>query len=557
MMWQIVLSLVCVAFLGAILWEKRQGKLMQSASDRKLENVNCLFDAILTHIHAYVLVIDSDFKVLKTNYYDLTHLSPDGKEKRVGDLLQCRNALSAKGGCGTHAFCQECPVRGAIGNAFRQKKEFTDLQSSLNIAIHENEFVKCDVMISGVFMTLDSEERMVLTVHDITSIKQTEEALAEAKEKAENADRSKSAFLANMSHEIRTPLNAIVGFSELLAAANTEEEKQKYLEILHTNSELLLQLVNDILDLSKIEAGTLEFVYSDVDINLLLNDLEQLFRMKIGSNSPVQIITEPGLPSCMVHTDRNRIAQVVSNFVSNAIKFTTEGSIRIGYQSSENGLRFYVSDTGSGISADKLEGVFDRFVRLQSDKNGNGLGLSICKTIVNKLGGEIGAESEVGKGSTFWFTLPEHSDIKPKVIIEKEQEELPSAVRVPVIDAGSDKKLSILVAEDMEDNYRLCEAILASRYELHWAHNGEEAISLFLKFQPDIILMDIRMPEVNGYEATEAIRQMSATVPIIALTAFAYEEDRQKIMHSGFTDFLTKPISSKVLLGKLESLKKI
>lgn len=557
MMWQIVLSLVCVAFLGAILWEKRQGKLMQSASDRKLENVNCLFDAILTHIHAYVLVIDSDFKVLKTNYYDLTHLSPDGKEKRVGDLLQCRNALSAKGGCGTHAFCQECPVRGEIGNAFRQKKEFTDLQSSLNIAIDEHEFVKCDVMISGVFMTLDSEERMVLTVHDITSIKQTEEALAEAKEKAENADRSKSAFLANMSHEIRTPLNAIVGFSELLAAANTEEEKQKYLEILHTNSELLLQLVNDILDLSKIEAGTLEFVYSDVDINLLLNDLEQLFRMKIGSNSPVQIITEPGLPSCMVHTDRNRIAQVVSNFVSNAIKFTTEGSIRIGYQSSENGLRFYVSDTGSGISADKLEGVFDRFVRLQSDKNGNGLGLSICKTIVNKLGGEIGAESEVGKGSTFWFTLPEHSDIKPKVIIEKEQEELPSAVRVPVIDAGSDKKLSILVAEDMEDNYRLCEAILASRYELHWAHNGEEAISLFLKFQPDIILMDIRMPEVNGYEATEAIRQMSATVPIIALTAFAYEEDRQKIMHSGFTDFLTKPISSKVLLGKLESLKKI
>ena len=557
MMWQIVLSRVCVAVLGAILWEKRQGKLMQAASDRKLENVNCLFDAILTHIHAYVLVIDSDFKVLKTNYYDLTHLSPDGKEKRVGDLLQCRNALSAKGGCGTHAFCQECPVRGAIGNAFRQKKEFTDLQSSLNIAIDEHEFVKCDVMISGVFMTLDSEERMVLTVHDITSIKQTEEALAEAKEKAENADRSKSAFLANMSHEIRTPLNAIVGFSELLAAANTEEEKQKYLEILHTNSELLLQLVNDILDLSKIEAGTLEFVYSDVDINLLLNDLEQLFRMKIGSNSPVQIITESGLPSCMVHTDRNRIAQVVSNFVSNAIKFTTEGSIRIGYQSSENGLRFYVSDTGSGISADKLEGVFDRFVRLQSDKNGNGLGLSICKTIVNKLGGEIGAESEVGKGSTFWFTLPEHSDIKPKVIIEKEQEELPSAVRVPVIDAGSDKKLSILVAEDMEDNYRLCEAILASRYELHWAHNGEEAISLFLKFQPDIILMDIRMPEVNGYEATEAIRQMSATVPIIALTAFAYEEDRQKIMHSGFTDFLTKPISSKVLLGKLESLKKI
>lgn len=487
----------------------------------------------------------------------MTQLNPDGKEKRVGDLLQCQNALSAKGGCGTHAFCQECPVRGAIGAAFRQKNEFTDLQSSLNIAIGEDEFIKCNVMISGVFMTLDGEDRMVLTVHDITSIKHTEEALAEAKEKAENADRSKSAFLANMSHEIRTPLNAIIGFSELLAAATEEKEKQKYLEILHTNSELLLQLVNDILDLSKIEAGTLEFVYSDVDINLLLADLEQLFQMKIGCDSPVQIITEPGLPSCTVHSDRNRIAQVVSNFVSNAIKFTTEGSIRIGYKPCENGLRFYVTDTGSGISVDKLGGVFDRFVRLQSDKNGTGLGLSICKTIVNKLGGEIGVESVVGQGSTFWFTLPEYSDIKPKVIIEKEQEEASSVVSVPAAGVNGDKKLTVLVAEDMEDNYRLCEAILASRYELYWAHNGEEAISLFLKNQPDIILMDIRMPEVNGYEATGAIRQMSATVPIIALTAFAYEEDRQKIMQSGFTDFLTKPISSRILLGKLESLKKI
>ena len=410
MMWQIVLSLVCVAFLGAILWEKRQGKLMQSASDRKLENVNCLFDAILTHIHAYVLVIDSDFKVLKTNYYDLTHLSPDGKEKRVGDLLQCRNALSAKGGCGTHAFCQECPVRGAIGNAFRQKKEFTDLQSSLNIAIDEHEFVKCDVMISGVFMTLDSEERMVLTVHDITSIKQTEEALAEAKEKAENADRSKSAFLANMSHEIRTPLNAIVGFSDVIGSTYdelSEEERADFVRLISINSEHLVRLIDDILDLSKIESNTIKFTFSNCSLNSLMMDIEKEQAMKPISEIEIKSL----LPDedVYINTDITRLKQVICNFINNARKFTQKGYIHFGYtldNRNADSVQIFVEDTGSGIPQECLNEIFDRFYKVDTFKQGTGLGLSICKTIVEHLQGDISVKSEIGKGSCFTVTLP-------------------------------------------------------------------------------------------------------------------------------------------------------
>ena len=410
MMWQIVLSLVCVAFLGAILWEKRQGKLMQSASDRKLENVNCLFDAILTHIHAYVLVIDSDFKVLKTNYYDLTHLSPDGKEKRVGDLLQCRNALSAKGGCGTHAFCQECPVRGAIGNAFRQKKEFTDLQSSLNIAIDEHEFVKCDVMISGVFMTLDSEERMVLTVHDITSIKQTEEALAEAKEKAENADRSKSAFLANMSHEIRTPLNAIVGFSDVISSTYdelSEEERADFVRLISINSEHLVRLIDDILDLSKIESNTIKFTFSNCSLNSLMMDIEKEQAMKPISEIEIKSL----LPDedVYINTDITRLKQVICNFINNARKFTQKGYIHFGYtldNRNADSVQIFVEDTGSGIPQECLNEIFDRFYKVDTFKQGTGLGLTISRTIIESLNGAIGVDSVKGSGSTFWFTLP-------------------------------------------------------------------------------------------------------------------------------------------------------
>ena len=254
--------------------------------------------AILKNVHAYILLIDNDFKVLKTNYYQLTGTQKGLEEKRVGDLLQCRNALSAEGGCGTHAYCGSCPIRCAIRQAFEQRRGFTDLEATLNVLTSEKKSVECDAVISGSYFLLNEEENMVLTVHDITQLKETEKQLTLAKEKAENADLSKSAFLANMSHEIRTPLNAITGFAEVLASANTEEEKAQYQEIIKMNADLLLQLVNDILDMSKIEAGTLEFVYTKVDINLLLSDLRQLFQMRVndaGKKHPDNCRTKPSL----------------------------------------------------------------------------------------------------------------------------------------------------------------------------------------------------------------------------------------------------------------------
>ena len=241
--------------------------------------------------------------------------------------------------------------------------------------------------------------------YDITELKETEAKLIDAKEKAETADRLKSAFLANMSHEIRTPLNAIVGFSSLLVQGENPEEREQYMAIVEENNELLLQLISDILDLSKIEAGTFDFIKQELDVNQLCEDMVRT--MKLKAKPGVEVVFDHRLPECIIVSDRNRLNQVIANFMNNAIKFTSTGSIRLGYgQVETNLLRFYVADTGIGIIQEKQAEIFDRFVKLNSFVHGTGLGLSISKSIVEQLGGTIGVESESGKGACFWFTLP-------------------------------------------------------------------------------------------------------------------------------------------------------
>lgn len=249
---------------------------------------------------------------------------------------------------------------------------------------------------------------MLCINYDITPLKETEQKLIIARDKAEELDRLKSAFLANMSHEIRTPFNAIVGFSSLLAETDSRNERQEYIKIVQENNELLLQLISDILDLSKIEAGTFNFVYTNVDVNETCAEIIKSMSMKVSKG--VELIFEEPLPECYLYTDKNRFTQVISNFINNALKFTQQGCITLGYeQVSHQKIKFYVRDTGMGIPEEKQKSVFERFVKLNTFVQGTGLGLSICKSIVSQMGGEIGVDSTEGIGSCFWFTHPYHA----------------------------------------------------------------------------------------------------------------------------------------------------
>ena len=256
---------------------------------------------------------------------------------------------------------------------------------------------------------------MVCVNYDITELKETERKLIAARDKAEELDRLKSAFLANMSHEIRTPLNAIVGFPSLLTETEDMKDRKQYMAIVQENTELLLQLISDILDLSKMESGAFEFVKSDTDVNLLCSEIIRSLRMKVPAG--VELVFEECLPGCHVWADKNRLNQVISNFINNALKFTFSGSITLGYYRQTDGyLRFYVRDTGMGIPRNKIKTVFDRFVKLNSFVHGTGLGLSICKSLVEQMGGTIGVESEEGEGSCFWFTYP-YQEIAGSILV--------------------------------------------------------------------------------------------------------------------------------------------
>ena len=268
---------------------------------------------------------------------------------------------------------------------------------------NEWNWVSSNVMVTN-YKPEENEIEIIGINYDITELKETEAELIQARDKAEMMDRLKSAFLANMSHEIRTPLNAIVGFSDLLVETEELAERQEYIKIVRENNELLLQLISDILDLSKIEAGTFEFTSGDVDVNLLCEDIVRSMGMK--AKEEVELVFDDHLPVCHVISDRNRIHQVISNFVNNAMKFTSEGSIHVGYKLKDGELEFYVEDTGIGIEKEQLPHIFERFVKLNSFVHGTGLGLSICQSIVEQLGGRIGVDSEKGKGSRFWFTIP-------------------------------------------------------------------------------------------------------------------------------------------------------
>ena len=385
-------------------------------------------------------------------------------------------------------------------------------------------------------------EELIGSLLLITARKQQEANLIAAKEAAKESDRLKSAFLANMSHEIRTPLNAIVGFSNLLTTTEDKEKKQKFVHIIENNNQLLLQLIGDILELAKVEANTLEFIYKPTDLNELVRGIEESMRSKVQQG--VVLNYTLGAADCCIEAEPNRLSQIIINLLTNACKFTSKGNITFGYEVQENEIYFFVRDTGCGISKEEQERIFQRFAKLNEFVPGSGLGLSISQSIVEKMKGRIGVESKgEGKGSTFWFTIP-----YLPVTIQKKAE----VVEEPK-ESIEREKVTLLIAEDNESNYMLFESILGSHYKLIHAWDGVEAVELFNEHNPQLVIMDINMPRMDGYEATREIRKKSTSVPIIAVTAYAFASDKERIMENGFNSYVSKPINAKKLDEELKS----
>ncbi|NDW11656.1 response regulator [Bacteroides sp. 214] len=373
--------------------------------------------------------------------------------------------------------------------------------------------------------------RVFVLFSDISDRIKRMQNLLEARLLAEEGDRMKTSFIANMSHEIRTPLNAIIGFTEIIAAEEDPARRDEYLEIIHTNNGLLLQLVNDILDLSLIESGRYEIHLSQANIHSLIGDVANTYRNKVGKHIELKVVY-PDKEKTLL-TDPNRVKQVLFNFLSNAVKNTTKGTITLGAEETKEGLRFFVSDTGRGIPQDKLKSIFTRFEKVNSFSQGTGLGLSIADNLVKHLGGEIVVDSEVGKGSTFSFTIA-YADEATILTRSLEHTAL-----------GKGKK--ILVVEESEARFLNIQDILKEKHELIWAKNGSTAVNSFIQERPDLILIDILIDDMKGPEIMKRIRSMSNVVPIIGITSANYYLEEQWAKGSGCNETISYPFSASKL----------
>ncbi|MBP3767673.1 MAG: response regulator [Prevotella sp.] len=387
----------------------------------------------------------------------------------------------------------------------------------------------------------ESSQRLLQANNQLDEATRKLKEYEEKTKQAEKASRMKSLFLANMSHEIRTPLNAIEGFSRIMAETDSQEERLKYMEIIETNNARLLSLINEILDLSRVEAGEISIRKASTDLNQLCQGLQQLFRFRCP-DSVKMTWTNPHLDVTLM-TDENRLTQVFSNLISNALKHTSQGSITYGYRLINDGqdVEFFVSDTGTGIAREDLPDIFNTYVSKDAETmhNGYGLGLSLSKIIVEKMGGTIAVRSELGHGSTFTFVLPFEGTIGG---LHKNSRITTNSRTIRISTQGNLKDMKlILVAEDEDSNYELVKIVLAKRYRLLRAQNGIEAVTYCEEEKPDLILMDIRMPDMNGLDATRIIKEVNPDIPVVALSAYAFDENIREARSAGCDGFLAKP----------------
>jgi len=384
---------------------------------------------------------------------------------------------------------------------------------------------------------------------------QLENELIRAKEKAEESDKLKTAFLANMSHEIRTPMNGILGFAEMLNDNSlSQARRKKYLDIINSNGKILIKLIDDIIDFAKIESGQVKIVADDFSLNNLMEQVHSTFfsgRLK-KARTGVKIKLNKAFVDDMsyIRTDATRLRQVLTNLIANAVKFTHSGFVEFGYKlTKDRFLQFYVKDTGIGISPEKLDLIFERFIQADNSPSrkygGSGLGLAISKGLVEILGGKMWAVSEPEKGSTFYFTVP-------YVAAQKKAEENTDNIEHRVSYNWPGK--IFLIAEDDKFSFKFLEGFLKqTKAEVLHASNGREAVNICRTTDNiDLVLMDIQMPEMNGLVATEEIRKFRQDLPVIAQTANAVSEEREKCLEAGCNDFITKPVNISELYAKID-----
>ena len=370
--------------------------------------------------------------------------------------------------------------------------------------------------------------------------------------KAEKASRMKSLFLANMSHEIRTPLNAIEGFSRVIAETDSREERMKMLEIVESNNNRLLSLINEILDLSRVESGEIQMKKAPANLTDMCANIKQIFKFRC----PEQIKLVASIPSktVILNTDINRVTQVFCNLISNALKHTISGSITFGYNVSEDGkdIIMQVADTGSGIDPNDIDSIFQTYVSKDAEhQNGYGLGLPLSKIIVEKLGGHISVKSKLGEGSTFTFVLPFDGSFAGNNTTSKPCFTISRTLRAKA-DVDISKLKLVLVAEDEDCNWELIQNVLNNRYRILRAKNGIEAVTMNEEEHPDLILMDIRMPEMNGLDATRIIKEINPVIPVVALSAYAFEDTINEAMDAGCNEFISKPFKMEHLIETIE-----
>jgi signal transduction histidine kinase/CheY-like chemotaxis protein len=404
------------------------------------------------------------------------------------------------------------------------------------------------------------DERGVITMtmgifKDVSDLMRIEHELKEARDRAEESDRLKTSFLANMSHEIRTPMNGIIGFANLLRDPGlSEDKKDLFLKHIDNSSGQLLNIIDDIIDISKIESGQMKISNKPVRINEVLNDIYSQFFHRIRGDAPGEkkvdfiLKKESTSKEFTILSDEFRLGQIFNNLLGNALKFTREGHITFGYSLRNNRhVEFFVSDSGIGIPNNKIRLIFDRFGQVDQDQelqsSGTGLGLPISKSLVNLMGGEMWVESVVGKGSSFYFTLP--------LVVDKPPEE-PKILLSNKSYNWSNKQ--ILVAEDEELNwYFVKEMLRQTGATVHRAIDGREVVAKAKKLSPDAILMDLKMPELSGIEAARKIRGFNLKVPIIAQTAYVMAEEKEESIQAGCNHFVTKPLDRTTIMELIDS----